>query len=152
MAFPTILDFSASFAHQILIKLIHRSCTLETGSAFTIHCLVQRIKFIQRAEENIQSQSVCKTLLHNNQLFSKRKSKSHGREQRQTRTLGCLSQSFKPCFWQLRESIPQEILGTCAFDRKKIWAWSLALLWCSHGHSTQPTWKWVPDWCERAGT
>lgn len=114
MAFPTIPDFSASFAHQILVKLIHHSCTLGTGSAFTLHCLLQRIKFIHRAEEDILVQSVCKTLLHNKQLFSKRKSKSHGREQRKTRTLVCLSQSFEPCFWQLRESIPQEISGTCA--------------------------------------
>lgn len=150
MAFPTILDFSASFTHQIL-KLIHHSHTLGTGSVFTVHCLVQKIKFIQRAEENIQVQSVCKTLLHNNQLFSKRKSKIHGREQRQTRILVCLSQSFEPCFWQLRESIPQEILGICAFD-SKIWAWSLSLRWCSHSHGTQSSWKWVPAWCERAGT
>lgn len=123
MACPTSHGFSLSFVQESFVELTHHrgtADTIGTVSAFTIHYLLQGIQVVTAQSEGTRdySSSECvKTFTCNNQLFSKRQSKSCGRESGIWfvfhSPLSCASGSSERAF-------PRGTLGTCVFARKKI--------------------------------
>lgn len=134
IACPTIPGFYSFFCPAALCWAGSLEWPSQIVSAFALLYLSQRIHIVN-------AQSVCKTLTCHNQLFSRRKSKSQGRE------AGIWFASDSPLNCALAAPSPQgHIRHMCFGEQQDPGLILTAAAGSSHGHGVWPSWERVPAW------